>query len=58
MFLQGCKVSVVDLSDPDKLQAETFRDLPANLALKIWLILKAEMLFQHNPKWICCISFS
>lgn len=31
MFLQNCKASVVDLSDPDKLQDETFRDLPAKL---------------------------
>lgn len=46
MFLQDCKVSVVDLSDPDKLQAETFRDLPAKLGSKNLVTIKSREAFS------------
>lgn len=57
MFLQDCKASTVYLSDPAKLQAETFRDLPAKLSSKNLVNIKSRDVFQRNPKWICCISF-
>lgn len=46
MFLQDCKASVVDLSDPGKLQAETFRDLPTKLGSKNLVIIKSRDAFS------------
>lgn len=57
MFLKDCEASVVDLSDTDKLQAETFRDLPAKLSIKNLVNIKSRDVFQCNPMWISCISF-
>lgn len=45
MFLQDCKASVVDLNDPDKLQAEIFRDLPAKLSSKNLVNIKSRDAF-------------
>lgn len=45
MFLQDCKASSVDLSDPAKLQAETFRDLPAKLSSKNLVNIKSRDVF-------------
>jgi len=46
MFLQDCKANVVDLSVPGKLQAETFRDLPAKFSSKKLVNIKSRDAFS------------